>query len=922
MRPAGWRRLFRLREAEDRVQRAVDDELAFHVEMRTQKLMTAGLSAAVARAQALQQFGDLEAMRLECMDINERSDRSMRRVQALQEFRQDVVYALRGLRHSKALMTVVVASLVLGIGANTAVFTLVDALLLRALPVSQPGQLVVVGDATQVNTISMGSPARDLYSNPVYEAVRDNTRHLVTGLFATGDPGRLDVLLSQAGGSAGGEPDHPSGRLVSGNYFAVLGVPALQGRTFSEAEDRVPGGAPVVVISHAWWQHRLGGARDAVGRKLTINGSPFTIIGVARRGFSGDIVGQPTDLWVPLTMQPVLRPHRPWLQNANVNWLLFMGRLAPGVTLERARTGLAAVVDRAVDAQTPGAAGGGPGSPPRDPIPVTSGSRGFSSLRPVYQESLLTLQAAVALVLLVVCANVANLLFARGAARQREIGLRVALGAGRARLVRQLLTESALLALWGGLLGLIFAWWASRALLTLAGGGGALALETRPEARVLGYTALLSLLTAVLCGLAPSLRASRIDIGSLLRSHSRGALSHADDRPGRRWGAGRLLVVAQVALSLTLLVGTAMLVRTTRNLDHANAGLARDELVVVTLDATPTGYTGAQLAALSRSILARARQLPGVAAATFSQDGIFSGMDVLTTLQVEGFTARQNEDTLVHMDLVAPDYFSVLGAHLVRGRDVQASDDEHAARVAVINETMAKFYFPDGSALGRHLTMGDAAYEVVGIVADITDHGLRNAPVRRMYLPYFQAPSGPPPSLTLELRSRQPVRLVKPVRDLLVTLHPDLTVLSASVLSQLMRQSVGQSRLVARVVSLFGCLALLLAALGLYGLITYATIRRTSEFGLRMALGAPRRSVLRMVLSEAMGLVLAGGIAGVPLALTATRLMRNQLFGVSVIDPPSIALALAVLSAAAALAAYLPARRAARVAPLLALRSE
>ncbi|HEX6052572.1 MAG TPA: ABC transporter permease, partial [Gemmatimonadaceae bacterium] len=845
--------------------------------------------------------------------------RAVKRANYLAELRQDVGYALRALRGNLGFTVVIVLSLAIGIGANTAIFTLIDALLLRQLPVPNAHELVAVGDRRRVNSASDGSPRGDLYSFAQYEFMRGETR-MVTGLAATGRTGRLDVVMGDSGSTArgGAEPEHPRGRLVSGNYFRVLGVPAWIGRTITTDDDRVANGAPVAVISHAYWQRRFGGDRGVIGRVVHVNRTPFTIIGVTPPGFHGEVVGRMSDIWMPLTMQPAIM-HRDWLTDRDAAWLLALGRLAPGISLEQAKVGLTQLVRQSLVETAPESRAAREAD--KAEVPVESGARGFSSLR-MYAASLGTLMVAVALVLLVVCANVANLLLARGAARGRELGVRMALGAGRGRLVRQLLTESLILAALGGALGLLFAVWGSRMLLVLSGGAAnPIALDVRLDGRVLWFTMGVTALTAILFGLVPAVRATRVDLASTLRSGGRGVASGLLGAPGRL-AIGKLLVVAQVSLSLILLVGTSMLVRSTRALGTVDVGLARDQLLIVTVDAAPTGQSGDRLAVLARTLLDRVRALPGVVAASFSENGIFSGTESMTTLQVEGFIARTDEDSSAFYDRVGPGYFSAIGARVLQGRDITANDDERAPRVAVINATMASFYFPRAQAVGRRVHIDSVWYQIVGVVADTKDHELRQAPVRRIYLPVFQ--SGPlPTQLTFELRtSGKPAQLVTPTRRALIGVHPSLLVLDNDPLTALMRHSIRQDTLVAQVASFFGALALALAALGLYGVMMYATLRRTSEFGLRLALGAEPRRIARMVLRETLVLVVGGTLVGLPVALATARLLRSQLFGVEPLDPPSIVIALTVLVVSAAVAGYAPARRAARVGPLVALRTD
>ena len=926
--PPRRRRLFRLDVGQRHVERDVDAELAFHLEMRVRRLIERGMDPSAARAQALDQFGDWDTVRAEMLDIDHQQEKAVKRANYLTELRQDALYALRSLRSNAGFALVIVLSLAIAIGANTAIFTLIDALLLRPLPVPNAHELVAIGDGRRVNGASDGSPRTDLFSYPAYAQLRKDARHL-TGLAATGRTGRLDLIIddrtaddraaSPHSRRDASEAEHARGRFVSGNYFAVLGIPAFLGRPITMDDDRVANGAPVVMLSYAYWQRRFAGDRAVIGRTMTINRTPFAIIGVAPEGFHGEVVGRMTDIWMPLTMQPAVMHGRDWLTRPAASWLLFLGRRSPGVTLEQVKAAYPTLVRQAVASTA---------APPisesvlDEPVLVGQGARGFSSLRDVYAESLGTLMAAVGLVLLVVCANVANLLLARGAARARELSVRMALGAGRGRLVRQLLTESLMLGALGGALGLLFAVWGSKALLRLAAGGpGSVPLDVAIDWRVMTFTGVVTAMTAVLFGIIPALRATRVELAAALRSNSRGLTGGLLGAPGRI-GVGKLLVIGQVALSLTLLVGTSMLVRSTRALANVDVGLARDRLLIVSVDAAPTGQTGERLVTLSRALLERVRRIPGVTAATFSENGIFSGTESFTTLHAEGFVARTENDTSANYDRVGPDYFRAIGAHLTQGRDILATDDERAPYVAVINATAAAFYFPKGNAIGRHLTVDDAKYEIVGVVADTKDHELRGAPARRVYLPIYQS-GALPTQLNFELRtSGDPAKLVTAARNELRAAHPSLLVLDNDPLTALMRQSISQDLLVAQVASFFGALALALAALGLYGVMTYATTRRTSEFGLRMALGAEPRVVGRMVLGEAMALVAGGTLVGLPLAVAATRLLRNQLFGVGLVDPPSIVIALAVLAASAAIAGYLPATRAARVGPLESLRSE
>jgi predicted permease len=890
-----------------RLERDVDAELAFHLDMRARRLVERGLDPAAARAEALRQFGDWEGVRAELVAMDTRRERIVRRANYFADLRQDAAYAVRALGRNLGLALVVILSLAVGIGANTAVFTLIDALLLRKLPVPAADELVIIGDPRRTNGVSEGSVRTDLFSFPVYTEL-SRRPPLLRGLAATGRTGRLDVKLD--GSESEAEP--PRGRMVSGNYFAILGVPTLLGRPLTVEDDRAANGSPVTVISHAYWQRRFGGDPGVLGRTVTINRVPFTIVGVTPPGFHGEVVGRMTDLWMPLTMAPALMK-RDWLTMPEISWLVLIGRREPGVTLGQVQAAYPTLVQGALAASNPD--DGDADGLAKEPVPVASGAHGLSSVRALYAEPLATLMVAVGLVLLVVCANVANLLLARGAARARELAVRVALGAGRVRLVRQLLTESIILGGLGGALGLVVAIWGSRALLQVAGGDvGAIPLDVRLDWRVLLFTLAISGLTAVTFGLLPAIRSTQVDPNTSLRG-GRGAA-------GGRVVLGKVLVMVQVALSLTLLVGTGMLVRSTRALASVDPGLARDRLLIVTVDAAATGLDDERLLQLARAQLEGLRALPGVAAASYSENGIFSGTESSTSLEVVGFTARTAEDSTVNYDRVGPGYVEAIGARLIAGRDITERDDAHAPPVALVNTTMAAHYFPRGDALGRRFTSDSTTYEIVGIVADTKDHEVRQAPVRRVYLPAAQTPPMPL-QYSVELRaSGDPIQLVAAARRELAAVNGSVMVLSNDPLATLMRQSIAQDLLVARVASLFGLLALGLVGLGLYGVMTYTTQRRTGEFGLRMALGAEGRQVRGMVLRESLVLVAGGMLLGLPLALAATRLLRSQLFGVGPVDPPSIASSLAVLVLSAAAAGYLPAARAARVGPTEALRAE
>ncbi len=912
------RRAFRFGIGHDDVEREVDDELAFHLELRAQQLMNRGMAADEARREALRQFGDLAQVRATLVTTDTERERSMRRSTILEELGQDLRQAWRQLRLHRGFALTVVLMLALGIGANTTIFTLVEAVLLRPLPVRDPGELVVLGDPARTSSFSFtDGPMASLHSYETYQALRrDNT--LVSGLLATGITPRLDVAID---GSTL-EGDRPRGRLVSGNYFEVLGVQAALGRTLDAGADAVIGGAPVVTISHDYWMRRFNGDRAVVGREITINGARFTIIGVTPPSFRGEVVGTPTDLWLPVTMRDVLSPNQPVLGSQEAHWLLLMGRLRPGTSLAVAQAGFASLVKRQAELRF-GAARAAEIQEMQ--VPVSSGARGISRVRASFGPLLLILMTGVGLLLLIVCANVANLLLARSVARAREMTVRLAIGAGRFRLVRQLLAESLVLAVVGSVGGLAMAWYGSRFMLVLLGGsdGRGLPLEVRLDLPVLLFTATMAVLAVFLFGLVPALSGSRVELASAMRAHARSVTGGGGGRRGRH-SLGRFLIAGQVALSLVLLVGASLLVRSLGRLEHGDTGLDRDHLVVAEVDRLGRGLRGARADTYLSDVSERLRGIPGVRGVSWSATGIFSGMEMNTAIQVPGFTARTQDDSIASFDQVSAGYVAATGARLLQGREFTAEDIAGRERLAMLNQTMARFYFGDRSPVGEYFRMEDTlAYRIVGVVADLKVTSLEAAPERRFYLPYRNPETGGPQGLRFQVRtSGSPSAILPQLRAALSAADPSMVVDEVEPLAVLMRQSIRSERMVARLASGFGALALLLAAFGLYGVLTYAVSRRTGEIGLRVALGAQRGTVIGMVVRDALVLVALGVVVGVPLALAGGRLLTSQLHGIGAMDPVSLAVALAALATSALLAAALPALRASRVTPLTALREE
>jgi predicted permease len=888
----------------------LDEELRFHLDMEADLRRRGGASPAEARRQSAIALGGVERTK--------EAVRDARGTRWLEDLGADVSFALRTIRRSPGFATIVIAMLATGIGANTAIFTLIDAVVVRALPVAHAEELVTIGDPSLVNSSGRGLMTQAL-SYPLYRDIRDHGGPL-SGVLASGPTGRLDVMVD----GPAAELEHPWGRFVSGNYFSVLGVPAWRGRVFGATEDQLAGGSPVAVISYGYWTRRFNRDPSILGTTIVVRNVRLTIIGVTPPSFAGEVVGERADIWLPISMHDVLKPYNPRLDRREEAWLLLLGRLAPGATLAQARADLTPFIVRTIVANAQGRSG--PDFLARNPrVHLEPGNRGLSGVRATFATPLLTLMVGVALVLCIICANVANLLLARAVARGREMAVRLALGAERGRLIRLLLTESAILALLGAAAGLLLASWGSRVLLALASDGTAIPLDLSLDVRVLAFTVSASFAAVALFGLAPAVRASRAEYASMLRASARSVTGALGTR-GRRSSLGSLIIGGQVALSVVLLVGAAMLTRSLRNVQSVGVGLDRDHLLILDVDINAHGYVGEPLTILAHTIRERLAATPGVTAVAFSENGIFSGTDWHTEIAIPGFAPRARDDSVIATDNVGPGYVRGIGGRLLAGRDIAPTDEGHPVRVAVVNQSFANFYFRGENAVGKSFLIEDSiAIAIVGVMADTRDHDLEKRPDRRAYFPYVPTDTvvSNPTSLRFAVRtSGDPRGMVEQVRKIVVEIDPLLPIDGIDPLPALMRQSIREERLVAYLATAFGLLALLLASLGLYGIMTYAVKRRTAEIGLRSALGAQRNDVLRLVLSDALGVVLGGMVVGVPLALASARLLGAQLHGVGSVDPISIGLALLVLVVSALAAALLPALSASRVSPLVALRAD
>jgi predicted permease len=744
---------------------------------------------------------------------------------------------------------------------------------------------------------------------PFFEQLRDHNQSFA-GLLAV-NPNQWKVTLN-------GESEIVAGQVVTGNYFSVLGVNSVLGRILTLDDDKVPRGHPVAVISYAYWQRRFGKDPEVLGKTITINLTPFTIIGVTSPEFFGLQAGRSAEISVPMAMHSLVGSGAK-LSERKFWWNLpILGRLKPGVRLDQARAELDLLQQRFLDE-------GGMDSDPRKDffarVELMPAQRGLGELRKQFSSPLQVLMGIVGIVLLIACANVANLLLARATVRQKEISIRLALGASRLRLIRQLLTESVLLALLGGGLGLLFAYWGAQFLLSFSPPQDTpLTLQLSPDARILGFTAGVSLLTGILFGLAPAWRATRVQLNATLKDKA-----HNFGWSQARLGFGKVLIVSQIALSLMLLVAAGLFVRSLQKLRQVETGFNNwDHILLFSIDCYGTAYSGPKLSALHQELLDKMNALPGVRSASLSTATPIRGGVDSTRLFVSGAAPRsENED--IKVSVVAPRYFETMGMPLVAGRDFGPQDGEQSPKVTVVSESMARHYFPNENPLGRRFSLttqkANEEREIIGVVKDAKFTSLRteNAPI--VYLSHQQ--DWTRPSITFALRTTgDPTALITAVRHTIQSVGKDIPLTGIRTLATQMNEVLAQERLVATLSGFFGMLALLLACIGLYGLMAYAVTRRTNEIGIRMALGARGRDVLQLIMRETVLLVLPGVVLGLSAAVTTTRLISRMLFGLSATDPVTLMAAALLLIVVAAFAGYLPAHRAAKVNPMEALRHE
>jgi predicted permease len=900
----GLRALFR----PERTEREMDEELRGFLDASTEAKTLAGMKPQEAARAARIEMGSANAVKHRI--------RSAGWETMLEDLWQDIRYSVRMLARSPIFTLVAVLSLALGIGANTAIFSLMNVVMLRSLPVQQPGQLVLFGAGKMVgSTSSLPDGSSQLFSYPFYRSF--SRKNQVFAGVAAIDSVEFGTHGSLAG--AGSEMLHAV--LVSGTFFSILGVNPAHGRMLTDDDDRIPGSGAVAVASYAWWQ-RHGGDPADVGKAVHIEGTDYTIVGVAPQGFFGINVGESPDFWIPLSMEKEISPGWNDLDNKWFQSLYLIARLKPGVSAAQAGANTNLVFKQYVRSEYLGT------SPsPKDlddvqhaRIDLTSAARGLSRLRVEFSLPLEILTAIAGLVLLIACANLANLLLARGASRSREFAMRMAIGAKRSRIARQLLTESFVLALLGAGLGVASAWKASHLLLTMATTSPqAAAMDVSPDLRVLAFSLALTVFTALLFGMTPAIRATRLDLTGSLKQ-GRGIAS-----PTAQISLGRVLIVAQIALSLVLLAGASLFLRSLVKLTNVDTGFDRENVLIFSLDQGAAEIpVDARLVNLQQRIEDRVQAVPGVQAASFSCFSFNQGM-WSNDVSVQGIPPSPENSQDVLFNIVGRGFFSTRSLPIVAGRGFDAIDKADSPKVAIVNETMAQRFFPDSSAVGHRFGMGgDESHigdiEIVGVVKNAKYVSLQEEPAAAAYFPFSQHMQY---LFNFEVRyTGEAAQVIPAVRRAIAEVNPNIPINSISTLAEQVEESTANQRLIARLSAFFGLLAAFLVCIGIYGLLSHAVARRTSEIGVRMALGARRRDVLWLILREILVLVAIGVSLGVPIALSGNQLVAKLLYGLSPADPASLFAAIAMLVVIAVLAGYLPARKASLVEPTVALRCE
>jgi predicted permease len=888
-----------------RRERQLDSEIQFHLDRIAQDYVSRGIAPQEARRRARIEFGGAEQIKEECRDV-----RSLR---WLRDAIGDLRYTLRTLRKSPGFAAAALVCLALGIGANTAVFSLLDAALLRALPVNDPQRLALIESANEGEAINA-------FSYPQFAYMREHARTMDVIAY-----GSIALNLSSGAWAVA-----PAGKLVSDNYFRVLGVRPAVGRMLAAGDENV------AVIGHAFWESRFGGDPAIVGRAVNLNGMAFTIVGVTPARFFGAEVGTAPDVYIPLIMFDRLQQGAPRLPMINSFWLSLMARLHTDATIKRASAEAEVLYQEAASGSTRGL----PADHPlveyfrRMHVSLAPGDKGVGDVRAQFGKPLTVLMAVVALVLSIACANLAGLLLARATARQREIAVRLALGASRGRLVRQLLTESMALALAGGALGLLVASWSASALVKFLDRTMLdVVLDVALDLRAIAFAFGASVVTGLLFGAAPALKAARQSVGAWLKG------GRALGSRGRVFELRYLLVSGQVALSLTLVVGAGLFLRTLANLKGIDTGFHADRVLIASFNPGLSRYSEQRARDFYARLMERVGALPGVETVSMADQPLLAGA-MYEGVVVEGDTGGETggetggattagaAGSVAAIKAVTPRFFETMRIPLRLGRDFTSQDVPGAPKVAIVNERFVRQFFGGRNPIGKHVGVGGktADLEVAGVIGDTKYRNLRGAPPATVYLPIDQLDlKGRPGSMprTLHVRTSGDLgSMATLIEQQARALDRNLPITTVSAFAKIIDAQLVRERLIATLSGFFGAVAMLLACFGLYGVMAYSVQRRTCEIGIRIALGAAGGTVTRMVMRDSLAMVLAGVAAGVPMALWLSKLVKSLLFGVEPGDAAVLAAATLLLVAVAALAAYLPARRAARIEPTVALRYE
>lgn len=860
------------------------DELSFHRDQLTDDYVARGMDRQEAERCAFLQFGNVAVIEEASRDVRGRW---------LEDLTRDIAYALRALRRSPGFAGVAVLSLALGIGANAAIFSLINAVLLRPLPVTEPDRLVQITRVT-----NRGRPANASY--PLFEYLRDNVRS-ISGAFVQQT---VDLPISMDGQS-----EFVSADLVSGAYYAVLGIQPAVGQLLGPDDDVLSPASPAAVVSDRYWQRRFARSPSAIGKPLLIRDRVFTIVGVAPASYQGAKVGTAPDVVLPL-MTMMNQGQR---QEVTNNSLSLLARLKPGVTVEQADAEVQVLWRAFLQPQAERAPEKDRADILRQRAGVFSAPGGFNPFRADFQQPLVILIGIVAIILLLACVNLSGLLLARGAARQREISIRLAIGAGRARLVRQFLTETLVLTSVGGGLGLVMAYWFSSKLFLLFADGRSVVLSVTPDWRVVAFTCGLSLVTAVVAGLAPALQAFRASLN----------LSLKQVRAAGQPRLGKSLVVAQLAISMVLVIAGTLFVGTLIRLYAVERGFDSDGLLVTYVRANRP-YPAARAQEVQAALVRGLQTLPGVEAATAVSTLPLSGNLWRRNVQVEGYAFRSDESDMVDFNVIAPGYFTTLRTPVLVGREFSARDTGTAPKVAVVNESFARSFFGDQSALGRHVTSVNVTYEIVGVVGDAKYDSLRDSVRKTMYVAWTQREDGQPSNYKYLSRvaTGDPSRLAPLVERLVRETDAALGVQTATTYARVIGRNIAAERILAMLGGLCGLLGIVVAGIGMFGVLAFQVARRTNELGVRMALGANRWSIMRLVLRDVVLMLVPGVAIGIAVASFAAGITRSIVFGFAPTDPAVFIVSASVLASAALVAGWLPARRASRVDPLIALRHE